>query len=128
MNILGMGMFEIMIVLLVAIMVFGPGSVPKVATQLGNFMRSFRKVTSGLTKDFTKALQAEEKASTRVSSTTGKTKPASSSIKESFSGLPNVKDLNPANIIKKEAKKALTGSAEKSLGDFLGLGNEKKKK
>jgi sec-independent protein translocase protein TatA len=128
MNILGMGMFEIMIVLLVAIMVFGPGSVPKVATQLGNFMRSFRKVTSGLTKDFSKALQAEEKASTRVSPTTGKTKPASSSIKESFSGLPNIKDLNPANIIKKEAKKALTGSEEKSLGDFLGLGNEKKKK
>ncbi len=131
MNILGMGMFEIAIVLLIAILVFGPDSVPKVATQLGNFMRSFRKVTSGLTKDFSKALQAEQKTASKTGETSTPTKEtgsASLGIKESLSGLPSAKDLNPVNVIKREAKKALTGSEEKSLDDFLGLGSGKKKK
>jgi sec-independent protein translocase protein TatA len=131
MNFMGMGITEIAIVLLIAILVFGPESVPKVATQLGNFMRSFRKITSGLTKDFSKAMEAENKANSKKSASGGTSQSVKQDIqgiKESLSGMPSVKDLNPANIIKKEAKKAITGGEEKSLSEFLGLDGGKKKK
>lgn len=68
---LDMGILEIGVVLLVALLVFGPGSVPKVAKELGTLVRNFRKITTDLTRDFTKALDAEDK------------KPSSSSSKKS---------------------------------------------
>lgn len=61
MNFLDMGMMEIIVILLVAMLIFGPGSVPKVARQIGRGLRAFRKVTTDLTKEFTKALDAEDK-------------------------------------------------------------------
>ena len=104
MNFLDMGMMEIGIVLIVALLIFGPGSVPKVAKQLGTWVRTFRKITSDMTKDFTKALDAEEKKS----STPGKSS-------KPFSDIPK-----PGEI-KDMAKDAVKKKAAKSLDKFLGV-------
>ena len=58
MNIFGMGTFEVVMILLVATLVLGPGKIPQLAKQLGNFLRAFRKMTGDMTKDFTKVIDA----------------------------------------------------------------------
>jgi sec-independent protein translocase protein TatA len=68
MAIFDMGLFEIAVVLLVAMLVFGPGKIPEIARNLGRGLRAFRKMTSDLTKDFTRALDAEDKSKSSSSS------------------------------------------------------------
>jgi sec-independent protein translocase protein TatA len=41
--VLGLGPGEIMLVLLVVLLIFGPGQIPKMARGLGEAMREFRK-------------------------------------------------------------------------------------
>ena len=69
MNFLDMGFFEIILVLTVAILIFGPGRIPEIGRQLGRGLRAFRNVTGGLAKEFTRALDAEDKASKKPGST-----------------------------------------------------------
>ncbi|BAZ98036.1 MAG: twin-arginine translocase TatA/TatE family subunit [Dehalococcoides mccartyi] len=63
MDFLGIGFGEIIIVLIVATLIFGPGKIPEFARQIGQFVNSFRKVTSEMTRDFTRAIDAENLAS-----------------------------------------------------------------
>jgi len=105
MNILDMGMLEIGLILLVAMLVFGPGSIPKVASQLGKAVRAFRKITTDLSKDFAKALDAEEKQTKTTSKTAEKSAPK----------IESVGDI---------AKKAVQDKAAKTLDKFLGGSDE----
>ena len=59
----GIGPVELIVVFVVATLIFGPGKIPEFARQLGQFVRSFRKVTGEMTREFTKALDAENLAS-----------------------------------------------------------------
>ena len=45
----GMGMMELMVILVIALLVLGPKKLPSLATTLGKAIRSFRKATSDLT-------------------------------------------------------------------------------
>lgn len=49
MNVMGMGWQEIMIILVGALIIFGPNKLPEVAGQVGKAVRDFRKMTSELT-------------------------------------------------------------------------------
>ncbi len=71
MNFLDMGFLEIVLILVVAILIFGPNRIPEIGRQLGRGLRAFRNVTGGLAKDFTRALDAEDKASKRSGSSSG---------------------------------------------------------
>ena len=79
MNIFGMGTFEIVMILLVATLVLGPNKIPQLAKQLGNFLRSFRKITGEMAKDFTKAIDAGD-------TKTSGTKSGSSKLEDFLSG------------------------------------------
>ena len=59
----GIGPLELIVVFVIATLIFGPGKIPEFARQLGQFVRSFRKVTGEMTREFTKALDAENLAS-----------------------------------------------------------------
>ncbi len=68
MNIMGMGWQEMMLILVGALIIFGPARLPEVAGQLGKAMRDLRKMTSELTGelertagvgDIKKAVQSE---------------------------------------------------------------------
>jgi sec-independent protein translocase protein TatA len=68
----------IVVILVVVLIIFGPGRLPELGAGLGKAMREFRKATSEITSDVTAATQSKpEPASTTTSdkSSTPETKP-----------------------------------------------------
>jgi len=61
MDIFGMGMGEVLLILVVALIIWGPGKIPEIARTLGKTVRSLRKATSDLTTVVTKELDIEGK-------------------------------------------------------------------
>ena len=55
------GIQEIIIVLVVALLVLGPKRLPEVARKMGEIYRNLRKITGDFTKEFTKAIDIEDK-------------------------------------------------------------------
>ena len=61
MDFLGIGMGEVTLILLVALIIWGPGRVVEIGRTLGKAVRIFRKATLDLTTQITKELELEEK-------------------------------------------------------------------
>ncbi len=59
MNFLGMGPMELFLILILALIVFGPGRLPEIMGQIGRAVNEFRKTTSELSGEFNRTLQAE---------------------------------------------------------------------
>lgn len=59
MNFLGMGPMELMVILVLALVVFGPGKLPEIAGQVGRVVRDFRRTTSDLSSEFNRTLSLE---------------------------------------------------------------------
>jgi TatA/E family protein of Tat protein translocase len=59
MNIFGMGPMEIMLILILGLIVFGPGKLPEVMGQVGKAVRDFRRATSELSEEFNRTIQSE---------------------------------------------------------------------
>jgi sec-independent protein translocase protein TatA len=60
------GPLEIGIVLVIALIVFGPKRLPELGSSLGRGMREFKETVSGEQKDDVKALAPEEPTATPV--------------------------------------------------------------
>jgi len=60
MDFLGMGWFEIGVVILVALIVLGPEKLPTYARQASKFIRQFRKITSGVSKEISRAMDMDD--------------------------------------------------------------------
>ncbi|MBS1252281.1 MAG: Sec-independent protein translocase protein TatAy [Anaerolineales bacterium] len=58
----GLGPLEVIVVLVIALIVFGPGRLPEVGQALGKSIREFREATSGITDELNRELQATEQA------------------------------------------------------------------
>jgi TatA/E family protein of Tat protein translocase len=81
MEIFGMGPLEILVILIVALMVFGPGKLPQIARNLGRAVAALRKATKDLTEEMSREFQEleregkdladEEKAAARKSGKDG---------------------------------------------------------
>ncbi len=56
-----MGPLEIILILVVALIIWGPGRIPEIARTLGKTVRAFKKATFDLTTAVTKELNTEEK-------------------------------------------------------------------
>jgi len=56
-----MGPLEILLILVVALIIWGPGRIPEIARTLGKIVRTLRKATFDLTTVVTKELDLEEK-------------------------------------------------------------------
>jgi TatA/E family protein of Tat protein translocase len=56
----GLGIGEIVIILVLALILFGPKKLPEVAKQLGKGMRDFQKATEDLKGQFEKEFYADE--------------------------------------------------------------------
>ena len=61
MSFLGMGLMEILFILVVALIIWGPGKLPEIARTLGKTTRALKKASSDLTTQITKELEVEEK-------------------------------------------------------------------
>ena len=62
MNFLDMGIGEILLILVVALIIWGPGKVPEIARMLGRIVATLRKTSFDLTTQIRKELEEEEKA------------------------------------------------------------------
>ncbi len=65
MNFLGLGPLEILLILIVALIIFGPGRLPEMASGLGKAIREFRRMSSELTRDWTKEIAKEIQTGTK---------------------------------------------------------------
>jgi Tat protein translocase TatB subunit len=54
------GTWEIILILFVALLVFGPGKLPEVAKTIGKTMGDIRRYTSGIQKEFQEAINLED--------------------------------------------------------------------
>lgn len=61
MGFLGIGMGEFLLILVIVLMVFGPGRLPEIARTLGRAVHEFRKYSSALTKDFREEFEKQVK-------------------------------------------------------------------
>ena len=59
MNFLGMGPMELVLIMVLALIVFGPGKLPEIAGQIGKMVRDFRSATSEMSTEFNKAFSLE---------------------------------------------------------------------
>lgn len=59
MNFLGMGPAELLLILALALIVFGPQKLPEIGAQIGKAFREFRRTTSELSQEFNRSLQLE---------------------------------------------------------------------
>ena len=64
MDFFGVGPVEIILILVIALIVFGPDKLPQIGRDLGRTFRSFKKVASDLSAEMTKELKEldDEKA------------------------------------------------------------------
>jgi len=58
-NFLGMGPMELMVILVLALIIFGPGKLPEIAGQVGRVVRDFRRTTAELSSEFNRTLSLE---------------------------------------------------------------------
>lgn len=59
MNIFGLGPLEIILILVIALIVFGPAKLPEIMGQVGKAIADFRRATSDLSDEFNRTIQAE---------------------------------------------------------------------
>lgn len=57
-----MGLGEILLILIVAVIIWGPGKIPEIARTLGKAMNTLRKSSMDLTSQITRELDEEKKA------------------------------------------------------------------
>jgi len=55
------GVPELILILAVALIIFGPGKLPEIGRALGKGLREFRQVSTELTQELTREIQVSEK-------------------------------------------------------------------
>ena len=66
MNVLGMGPMEILLIVVLALIVFGPAKLPEIMGQVGKAINDFRRATTDLSNEFNRTIQAELKETRSV--------------------------------------------------------------
>lgn len=61
MDFLDLGAGEILLILIVAFLVFGPGKIVEISRTLGKTVHAFKKATSELTTQISKEVEEQEK-------------------------------------------------------------------
>jgi sec-independent protein translocase protein TatA len=61
MDFFGIGLGELLLIIIIAVIILKPGKIIEVSRQLGKTVRAFRKASSGLTAQITRELESEER-------------------------------------------------------------------
>jgi len=75
----GIGMPELIVILVVALVVLGPARLPELARTLGKAMAEFRRQSSDIMDEFQQQVRVEEEAGRRAKVKTPQSPPASKS-------------------------------------------------
>ena len=71
MGFLDMGMMELLLVLVVALMLWGPGRLPEIARKIGRTVRALKKATFDLTAAVTKEIDDEKDSPDQTKKSSG---------------------------------------------------------
>jgi TatA/E family protein of Tat protein translocase len=96
MNILGMGPLELLLIVVIALIVFGPAKLPEIMGQVGKAINDFRRATSELSDEFNRTIQAElqegrtvlDETKSAVTEVHSAVADAHSSVTSAVTGLP----------------------------------------
>jgi len=69
MNFFGMGPMELAVILVIALIIFGPGKLPEIGAAIGRSIRDFRAATRELTSEFEETIREVETTATEVKGT-----------------------------------------------------------
>ncbi|RME45104.1 MAG: TatA/E family twin arginine-targeting protein translocase [Chloroflexi bacterium] len=72
----GLGPAEVILVLIIALIVFGPGRLPEIGQALGKSIREFREASSEITQELSREIEATERAARGEAQPTKQEKPA----------------------------------------------------
>ena len=61
MDFFGIGPMEIILILIIGLIIFGPGKLPQIGRDLGKALRSFKKATTDLSAEVSRELEEEKK-------------------------------------------------------------------
>ena len=61
MELFGMGMGEILLILVIALIIWGPGRIVEIGRTLGKWTRTLKRASFNLTEQMTKEIDEEEK-------------------------------------------------------------------
>ncbi len=61
MDFFGMGLGEVLVILVIALVIFGPGRLIGISRSLGKFVSSVRKTTSEVTSQITREIEEQKK-------------------------------------------------------------------
>jgi sec-independent protein translocase protein TatB len=88
MNLLGMGPMELILIVVLALIVFGPARLPEIMGQIGKAVNDFRRATSDLSDEFNRTIKAElEETRAIVEETKSAMTEARSSVHEARSSV-----------------------------------------
>jgi len=100
-ELLGIGLPELLVILVIALIVVGPNRLPEMAAQLARFIRAARRYGNQVTKDFNDALHELEEEYDEMK---GEWKEVGQGLDDSVKGVS--KELEAANA---DAQKAFEG-------------------
>ncbi|MCX2726107.1 twin-arginine translocase TatA/TatE family subunit [Thermomicrobium sp. 4228-Ro] len=66
MDFFGMGLSEILVIMMLALILFGPGKLPEIAQGIGRAVREFRAATRELTSEFEQAFREVQESTAEV--------------------------------------------------------------
>ena len=61
MDFFGIGPFEILLILIIGLLIFGPDKLPQIGRDLGRTIRSFKKATTDLSAEVSREMEKEKK-------------------------------------------------------------------
>src|ERR1043166_8149990 len=97
MNIFGLGPLEILLIVVLALIVFGPAKLPEIMGQVGKAIADFRRATSQLSDEFNRTIQAElAEGRSLVEDTKSTVSGVHSSINAAITGAPAPALTTPA--------------------------------
>ena len=89
MNILGMGPLEILLIVVLALIVFGPAKLPEIMGQVGRAIAEVRRTTSQLSDEFNRTIAAElQETRALVDDTKSAVSGVHTSINSAITGTP----------------------------------------
>ena len=109
----GIGYQEMFVVLVVALVIFGPGRLPELAGQLGRYVRDFRRMTADLTGEFERTIaevdDVKQTVRKEVRSMRAEVEGVSKSVKDDLGELAETKGVSGGAAKKPAAAKGAAG-------------------
>jgi sec-independent protein translocase protein TatA len=101
------GVPELILILVIALIIFGPGKLPEIGSSIGKAIREFRQASTALTQELTREIQLDEKSSGHTDVEKELEQPK---------GLPPEKTEQPQGTPPEEAEQPQSTSLEGGIG------------